>query len=145
MRSMDRVLGFDHANGIIHVEAGVTLREILSFVIPKGWFLPVTPGTAHPSIGGSVACDVHGKSKLPMHNYIRRLHMILADGSPIVCSPSENPDLFFATVGGMGLTGVITSVELELQSIKSSWVRYEGTRAANLDEIFHSSRTPTGR
>ncbi|HOD00592.1 MAG TPA: FAD-binding oxidoreductase [Myxococcota bacterium] len=136
MRSMDRVLGFDHANGIIHVEAGVTLREILSFVIPKGWFLPVTPGTAHPSIGGSVACDVHGKSKLPMHNYIRRLHMILADGSPIVCSPSENPDLFFATVGGMGLTGVITSVELELQSIKSSWVRYEGTRAANLDEIF---------
>ena len=136
MLSMDRFLGFDHANGFIHVEAGVTLREILEFVIPAGWFLPMTPGTAHPSIGGSVACDVHGKSKVSMHNYVRRLHMVLADGSPITCSASENTDLFYATVGGMGLTGIITSVELELVPIKSSWVHYVGTKAKNLEDIF---------
>lgn len=136
MRPMDRFLGFDQANGVVHVEAGVTLREILELIIPKGWFLPVTPGTAHPSIGGSVACDVHGKTKHSMHNYVRRLHMVLADGSPITCSANSNSDLFFATVGGMGLTGVITSVELELTRIKSSWIQYSGVKAKNLDEIF---------
>ena len=136
MTAMDRILAFDHANGFIHIEAGVTLRQILEFVIPAGWFLPATPGTAHPSIGGTVACDCHGKGKGSIQDFVRRLHMILADGSPITCSASENSDLFYATVGGMGLTGIITSVELELQPIKTSYIHYMGTKAKNLDEIF---------
>jgi len=136
MTSMDRFLAFDPTTGVLHVEAGVTLEQILAFAIPRGFFLPVTPGTSHPSIGGSVACDVHGKSKLCMHNYIRRLHMMLADGSRMQCSADKNPDLFYATVGGMGLTGVILSVEIELMPIRSSYIHYLGTKASNLDNIF---------
>lgn len=136
MSPMDRFLAFDPATGILHVEAGVTLAQILEFAVPRGFFLPVTPGTAHPSIGGCVACDVHGKSKLPIHNYVKRLHMMLADGSQMTCSADRNPDLFYATAGGMGLTGVILSVEIELMPIKSSYVRYLGIKASNLDNIF---------
>jgi decaprenylphospho-beta-D-ribofuranose 2-oxidase len=136
MSSMDCFLGFDAQAGVVHVEAGVTLKQILAFAIPRGWFLSVTPGTAHPSIGGSVACDVHGKSKFSMHTYVRRLHMMLADGSKITCSAVENSDLFYATVGGMGLTGVILSVELQLMPIKSSYLMYDGVKADNLDAIF---------
>lgn len=137
MKPLNRFLAFDADTGLLHIEAGVTLKEILEFAIPRGYFLPVTPGTAHPTIGGCVACDVHGKSKLPLHNYVKRLHMMLADGSQIACSPDKHPDLFYATCGGMGLTGVVLSVEIDLMRIKSSYIRYEGIRASNLEAIFH--------
>lgn len=136
MAPMDRFLAFDPATGVLQVEAGVTLEQILQFSIPRGFFLPVTPGTAHPTIGGCVACDVHGKSKLSMHSYIRRIVMMLADGSQMTCSAEKNPELFYATVGGMGLTGVILNVEIELMPIKSSYVHYLGIKASNLDNIF---------
>ncbi|NTV53664.1 MAG: FAD-binding oxidoreductase, partial [Candidatus Firestonebacteria bacterium] len=132
----NRFLSFDAKRGLLHAEAGVTLEQILNTFIPRGWFLPVTPGTKFPTLGGSVACDVHGKSHLSISHYVERLHMLMADGSRVACSPTEKPDLFWATTGGMGLTGLITSVELRLQAIESSFIKYEGVKAANLEEIF---------
>ncbi|MEW6516438.1 MAG: FAD-binding oxidoreductase [candidate division FCPU426 bacterium] len=132
----DRFLGFDAQRGRLHAEAGVTLEQVLHTLVPRGWFMPVTPGTQYPTLGGCVACDVHGKSRFPLGHYLRRLHLVLADGREVSCSPTEKPDLFWATVGGMGLTGVITSVELDLMKIESSYVKYEGLKAPNLEGIF---------
>lgn len=132
----DRLLGFDPQRGRLHAEAGVTLEQVLQVMVPRGWFLPVTPGTKYPTLGGCVACDVHGKSRFPLGHYLRRLHLVLADGREVTCSPAEKPDLFWATIGGMGLTGLITSVELDLMRIESSYVKYEGLKAPDLETIF---------
>jgi len=132
----NRFLAFDEKQGILHAEAGVTLEQIIEHFIPRGWFLPVTPGTKYPTLGGSVACDVHGKSHYNLAHFIKRLHMLLADGSQVSCSPQERPELFWATVGGMGLTGLILSVELKLIRIESSYINYEGIKAKDLENIF---------
>jgi decaprenylphospho-beta-D-ribofuranose 2-oxidase len=132
----DRFLGFDAQRGLLHAEAGVTLEQILNEFIPRGWFLHVTPGTKYPTLGGSVACDVHGKSHLSFSHCVERLHMLLANGECVACSPREKPDLFWATFGGMGLTGLILSVELKLKPIETSYLRYEGIKVSNLEEIF---------
>jgi decaprenylphospho-beta-D-ribofuranose 2-oxidase len=129
-------LGFDPQRGLLHAEAGVTLEQILNEFIPRGWFLHVTPGTKYPTLGGSVACDVHGKSHLSFSHCVERLHLLLANGERVACSPREKPELFWATVGGMGLTGLILSVELKLKPIETSYLRYEGIKASNLEEIF---------
>jgi decaprenylphospho-beta-D-ribofuranose 2-oxidase len=134
--SANRFLGFDAKRGIVHAEAGVTLEQVIEYFVPRGWFLPVTPGTKYPTLGGSVACDVHGKSHYNLAHFIERLHMLLADGSRVTCSAKERADLFWATVGGMGLTGLILSVEMRLKSIESSYVKYEGIKAKNLEAIF---------
>lgn len=133
---MDRLLAFDPASGRVRAEAGVTLETLLKVFVPRGFFLPVTPGTKYPTLGGSLACDVHGKSSHPLSHYVERLEILLSDGSTAVCSRSERPDLFWATLGGMGLTGLIASAELTLQPIESSWIRYQGLRAKNLEAVF---------
>lgn len=132
----NRWLAFDTQTGVLHAEAGATLEQILNTFVPRGWFLPVTPGTKYPTLGGSVACDVHGKSAYPLSKYIQRLHLRLADGSIATCSPQERPDLFWATTGGMGLTGLILSVEIKLQPVETSYLHYQGLRAKNLEAIF---------
>ncbi|MBN1595140.1 FAD-binding oxidoreductase [candidate division FCPU426 bacterium] len=132
----NRFLGFDEKRGILHAEAGVTLEQIIETFVPRGWFLPVTPGTKYPTLGGSVACDVHGKSHCQLAHFVERVHLLLADGSVVACSPRERPDLFWATMGGMGLTGLIVSVELRLRPIESSYVNYEGVKARDLEHIF---------
>jgi len=131
-----RLLAFDARRGRLHAEAGATLEQILDVIIPRGFFLPVTPGTKYPTLGGAVACDVHGKSRHSLSHYLERLHLLLADGSVVACSPRERPELFWATVGGMGLTGLILSAELKLLPIESSQIVYEGVKARNLEEIF---------
>ncbi|MCK5243127.1 FAD-binding oxidoreductase [bacterium] len=132
----NRFLGFDAKRGIVHAEAGVTLEQVIEYFVPRGWFLPVTPGTKYPTLGGSVACDVHGKSHYNLAHFIECLHMLLADGSRVICSAKERSELFWATVGGMGLTGLILSVELRLMPIESSYVNYAGIKAKNLEDIF---------
>jgi len=136
MTPSNRFLSFDPATGWLHAEAGATLEQILETFIPRGWFLPVTPGTKYPTLGGSVACDVHGKSKHPISHYLGRIRLLLADGTTITCSRTERPDLFWATTGGMGLTGLILSAEIQLQPIETSYLKYEGVKAGNLEEIF---------
>jgi len=132
----DRFLSFNSETGLLHAEAGVTLEQILNEFIPRGWFLPVTPGTKYPSLGGSLACNVHGKSKESLSHHVESMHMLLADSSVVTCSRTERSDLFWATLGGNGLTGIILSAELRLRPIASSYLRYEGIKARNLEEAF---------
>jgi decaprenylphospho-beta-D-ribofuranose 2-oxidase len=136
---VNRLLEFDAKQGVLHAEAGVTLAEILGVIVPNGWFLPVTPGTKFVSLGGCVAADVHGKNHHhdgSFGNHVLSLELILADGSRKTCSPSENPELFWATVGGMGLTGIIGEVTLKLVPVQSAYVRVQHHAAANFDHLF---------
>jgi len=122
-RRLDMLIDFDEANGFVCCEAGLCLAELLTVVVPKGWFLPVTPGTKFVSIGGAVASDVHGKNHHQQgcfSEHVISLDILLADSSILTCSALQNADLFHATCGGMGLTGIILTVRLKLQAIFST-------------------------
>jgi FAD/FMN-containing dehydrogenase len=117
---LDRMLGFDRQTGRIWCEAGVPLADILSVAVPSGWFLPVTPGTKFVTVGGAIANDVHGKNHHCAGTFglhVARLVLCRSDRGTIECSPTENSDLFRATIGGLGLTGVILAAEIQLKSI----------------------------
>jgi len=142
---VNRLLEFDKAQGILRVEAGVTLAEILDAIVPRGWFLPVTPGTKFVSLGGCVAADVHGKNHHhdgSFGDHVLALEMILADGSRNLCTPTENAELFHATVGGMGLTGIIGEVTLKLIPIKNDRMIVQHHRTANLEQLFQILQNP---
>lgn len=138
-RGMDRFIDFDEANGLLTCEAGVLLSEILDVVVPRGWFLPVTPGTRFVTVGGAIANDVHSKNHHRAGSFgchIRRFELLRSDGSRRLCSLHENADWFAATIGGLGLTGLITSVELALKRIPGVGIAVENTRFRGLDEFF---------
>ncbi len=136
---MNRMLAFDAQTGVLRCEAGVTIAEILDVFLPRGFFPPVTPGTRYVTLGGSIAADVHGKnhhrdSSLATH--VLWFDLMLASGEIKRCSRGENADLFWATVGGMGLTGVIIELEIRLRRVASAYLESEIIRAANVDEAF---------
>jgi decaprenylphospho-beta-D-ribofuranose 2-oxidase len=138
---LNRMLAFDPATAILRAEAGVTIAEIIDVFLTRGYFPPVTPGTRFVTLGGSIAADVHGKnhhrdSSLAAH--VLGFDLMLASGAIRRCSREENAELFWATVGGMGLTGVILEVELRLRPIKSAWLEGELIRAANVDEAIEA-------
>src|SRR5689334_21962311 len=135
---MDRFLSFDRETGVLRCEAGVSLDQILRLIVPAGWFLPVTPGTKFVTIAGAIANDVHGKN----HNnagtigrYITQFELLRSDGSRQICSPTQNRDLFAATIGGLGLTGFITWAECKLIPIKNAFIQEESIQCSNLDEM----------
>lgn len=136
----DKMLGFDTVNGIFECQSGLTLDQILPVIIPKGWFLPVTPGTKFITVGGAAASDVHGKNhhiEGSFSNHILEMELVLASGEAISCSPDQNKDLFEATCGGMGLTGIITRVKFRLKRIETSFIKQKQVRAENLEELIH--------
>ena len=136
---INRLLEFDVERGIRRAEAGITLAEILEVIVPQGWFLPVTPGTRFVSLGGCVAADVHGKNHHhdgSFGEHVLAIELLLADGSSRTCSAAENADLFWATVGGMGLTGIIGEVSLRLMPVPSAYMRVQNHAAGNLDQLF---------
>jgi decaprenylphospho-beta-D-ribofuranose 2-oxidase len=136
---LKRFISFDTLNGILDCESGVTLDQVLEVIVPKGWFLPVTPGTKLITIGGAVGSDVHGKNHHvdgSFSNHIVDMDVILPGGELIVCSPDAHADLFWATCGGMGLTGLISRVKFRLKKIETSYIRQKQIKAANLDEII---------
>ncbi len=138
-RSLDRFIHFDREAGVLACEAGTLLSDILRLVVPAGWFLPVVPGTCYVTVGGAIANDVHGKNHHAAGSFgchVRRLELLRSDGTRLSCSPGENPDWFAATVGGLGLTGVVTWAELQLRPIKGPTLDVESIRFANLDEFF---------
>jgi len=138
-RGLDRFIAFDAEQGILRAEAGVLLSEILDLIVPQGWFLPVTPGTRFVTLGGAVANDVHGKNHHragTFGHHVRAFELVRSDGSRRLCSPTENPDWFAATIGGLGLTGLITWVEIQLRAIEGPWIQAESRRFANLSEFF---------
>lgn len=138
-RGLDRFIAFDTEQGILRAEAGVLLSEVLDLIVPKGWFLSVTPGTRFVTLGGAVANDVHGKNHHragTFGHHVRAFELVRSDGSRRVCSPTENPDWFAATIGGLGLTGLITWVEIQLRAIAGPWIQAESRRFGTLDYFF---------
>jgi FAD/FMN-containing dehydrogenase len=136
---LDRFLDFDAASGVLHTEGGASFSEILETFVPRGWFLPVTPGTKFVTLGGAIACDVHGKNHHRdgcLSNFIEEIELLLASGEVRLCSRAQNPDAFWATVGGLGLTGIILSARLRLQPIESSSIAARYKRTQNLDETL---------
>ena len=143
---VNRLLEFDAEKGVLRAEAGVTLAEILDVAVPNGWFLPVTPGTKFVSLGGCVAADVHGKNHHhdgSFGDHVIAIDLIHADGSRVTCSAAENTELFWATVGGMGLTGIIGEVALKLIPIQSSHMMVRHHAAANLEQLFQYLQDPS--
>jgi len=137
MLRLDRVLAFDPSSGLLEAEAGITLDALLRHVV-KGWFLPVTPGTRHVTLGGCVSADVHGKnhhSSGSFGRYVEAIEMVLAGGERVRCSRSEGSDLFRAAVGGMGLLGYILSVTLRLRPIASAAMVKRTIPGGSLDEV----------
>ncbi len=135
----NKILSFDATNGIFTCQAGIRLDEVLEVVVPQGWFLPVTPGTKLITIGGAVASDVHGKNHHvdgSFSNHIHALEILLSTGELVTCSASLLPDLYWATCGGMGLTGVITTVTFRLKKIETSYIKQKQIKARNLDELL---------
>jgi len=139
MTGLNGVLDFDEQCGVLKCEAGLTLQQINEIFIPKGWFPMVTPGTQFVTIGGAVAFDVHGKNHhidSSFCRYVNSLTLLTASGRSMLCSRTENSELFWATVGGMGLTGIITEVEFLLRRIETAYISSHTFKAKNLDEAF---------
>jgi FAD/FMN-containing dehydrogenase len=139
----DRVLAFDSDKGTLTCEAGLSLAEILRVFLPRGWFPPVTPGTRFVTVGGCVACDVHGKNHHragSFGGFVDRLVLQVADGTVVECGPACERELFLATVGGMGLTGLIAEVTLRLQAVESAWMIVETEPVPGLGAMLDGLR-----
>ena len=136
---IDHFIAFDDSTGRLVCEAGVLLRDIQRLVIARGWILPVTPGTQLVTVGGAIANDVHGKNhhaRGSFGDHVQRLTLIRTDGEVIQCGPNERSDWFAATVGGLGLTGVITQADIQLCRVAGPWLDTETVPYADLDEFF---------
>lgn len=135
----NHILDFNAFQGIIDVESGITLNSILDFIVPQAWFLPVTPGTKYITVGGAVASDVHGKNHHTdgcFRQYVLEMDVMMEDGTLITCSNNKYADLFNATCGGMGLTGIITRVKFQLKKIETAYIKQKMIKAKNLNEII---------
>jgi len=138
-RLADRILAFDQATGVLRAEAGLSLFEVNRVFLPRGYFDPVAPGTQFITLGGMVAADVHGKSHHRTGSFgghVRSLKMRVADGRIVECSREAEPDLFRATIGGMGLTGHILEVECRLLHVPSPWIHAESERIEDIDRFM---------
>jgi FAD/FMN-containing dehydrogenase len=130
-RTLDRFIAFDARTGVLRAEAGVSLDEVIGLALPRGWFLPVTPGTRFVTLGGAVANDVHGKNHHragSFGHWVRALELLRSD--------SEHREMFDATIGGLGLTGLITWVEVELVPVRSPYLWTTNRRFASLDQYW---------
>ena len=142
LRSLDRFIYFDRLSGVIACEAGVLLEELLRIVVPAGWFPHVLPGTQYVTVGGAIANDVHGKNHHRVGTFgkhVRRFELLRSTGERLMCSLTENPEWYSATIGGLGLTGVVVWAELQLQPVVGSGMEVESVRFRTLDEFFHLS------
>jgi FAD/FMN-containing dehydrogenase len=144
---MDRMLAFDAETGVLTCEGGVTLAAILDFAVPHGFFLPVTPGTKYVTVGGAIANDIHGKNHHvagTFGSHVNRFELLRSNGLRTICSPTENPDWYAATIGGLGLTGLITWAEIRLKPIVSRAIDYVGTQFHGIDEFLALSKENIG-
>jgi len=136
MTRLNRMRSFDPVSGILECEAGVTLEEIIEAFLPSGFFLPVTPGTKFVTVGGAIANDVHGKNHHrdgSFGGFVREIELLTASGEVLVCSPESNADVFWATVGGIGLAGCVLSAKLQLTRVPSAYISVDYHRCGNLD------------
>jgi decaprenylphospho-beta-D-ribofuranose 2-oxidase len=141
IRLADRVqdVVVDDAAGTATVPAGISIDELLGVLVPRGFFVPVSPGTRFVTIGGAIASDIHGKNHHvdgSFGNHVQRMSLLLADGTVAQLSPADRPELFWATVGGMGLTGIILDATIRLLRVETSRCAVDTTRARDLDELM---------
>ena len=140
----DRLLAFDAVSGLLRAEAGISLLELNRVFLRRGWFVPVSPGTQFVTLGGMVASDVHGKNHHVdgcFGQHVRNIKLRVADGRIIECSDALEPELFRATIGGMGLTGHILEVEFQMRPIPSPWIWGENQRIDHLDAMVAGLKT----
>lgn len=136
---LDYVHAFDQEEGIFECESGVLLSEVLDIIVPRGWFLPVTPGTKFITVGGAIASDIHGKNHHvdgSFCDHVLEMDVMLYNGDVVTCSASENGELFEVTRGGMGLTGFILRAKFALKKIETAFIRQVQVKAANLSELM---------
>ncbi|MHB8885615.1 MAG: FAD-binding oxidoreductase [Methylovirgula sp.] len=148
MTGLDRAIAFDPQTRLLRAEAGISFDTLLRILIPRGFFLPVTPGTRFVTLGGAVANDVHGKNHHEAGTFgrwVRRLGLLRHDGEELDLSPDDQTGLFAATIGGLGLTGVITWVEIEVVPITSTMMEVETIAFGNLDEFFQIEAESAGQ
>lgn len=127
-RGLDRFFDFDQVTGRLRCEAGMLLRDIHRLTVPSGWMIPVTPGTQLITVGGAIANDFHGKNHHRMGtfgNFVHDIKLLRTTGEIFHCGPEQKIDLFSATLGGLGLTGVITEAELQLRKVPGPWLESE--------------------
>jgi FAD/FMN-containing dehydrogenase len=142
-RGLDRFIAYDPDTGVIECEAGVLLSELIELTLPHGWFLPVTPGTCFVTLGGAIANDVHGKNHHrtgSFCNHVLEFELQRSDGQILRCTPTENRTWFSASAGGLGLTGLIRRVTLQLRRVSGPWIRGDSQRFGNLGEFFALAR-----
>ena len=138
-RRLKRFLHFDPPTGVLECEAGLSLAELIDFALPKGYFIPVTPGTKFVTIGGAIAADVHGKNHHRdgcFSNFVESFELVVATGHIKKCSRDRNQELFWATVGGMGLTGVLLRVTLRLLPVETGYIHVTHKKASDLEQIL---------
>lgn len=138
-RRLDRMLDFDPQTGWLKCEAGVSILDLVKTFLPRGFFPPVVPGTQFVTLGGAIANDIHGKNHHcdgTICDHIRRIELLTASGEIVACGPDLEPELYWATVGGLGLTGVILTVEIKLAAVHGPYIDGESIRVENLDEFF---------
>ncbi|BAF72471.1 FAD-binding oxidoreductase [Sulfurovum sp. NBC37-1] len=141
VRQKDYFINFDEKTGLLHVQAGVLLSEILEHFVPRGWFLKVTPGTKLITVGGAIASDVHGKNHHVegcFSKCVKEFTIMLADGEVVTCTKEQTPDLWKATCGGQGLTGIILETKLTLKRINSQYINQTTIKTRNLKETFEA-------
>ena len=139
MTSADRVLDVDLATGEIEVEAGISLDRLMNLFVPMGLFVPVTPGTRYVTVGGAIAADIHGKNHHvagTFSQHVAHLDLLTADGEVRRVGPGADPELFWATAGGMGLTGVILRARVRMTRIESSRIVVDTDRTPDLDSLM---------
>jgi decaprenylphospho-beta-D-ribofuranose 2-oxidase len=139
MTAADRVLAFDADTGLVEVEAGVSLDALMNRFVPEGFFVPVTPGTRLVTVGGAIGADIHGKNHHvagSFSQHVRWLDLLTADGQVRRISPEQDPDLFWATAGGMGLTGVVLRAQVQMKRIESSRCLVDTDRTPDLDSLM---------
>ncbi len=139
MKYRDYFLAFDKDKGILQIQAGALFSDILEAIIPKGWILPVLPGTQLLTIGGAIASDVHGKNHHQVGTFcqfVQSLRLMLSNGEIIQCSKTENTQAFHATCAGMGLTGIILDATIQLTAIKSNTIKQTTIKSKNLEHTF---------
>ncbi len=141
------MLDFDPNTGWLKCEAGVTIYEMIEVFAPRGFFPPVVPGTRHVTAAGALANDIHGKNHHvdgTWADHVRNVEILTASGDVVFCDAEQEPELFWATVGGLGLTGFILSMEVRLTPIQSQFIEFENTRVENLDHFFEISAATKG-
>ena len=146
LQGLDRFIAFDPASGELTVEAGVSLQDVIATMLPRGFFPAAVPGTQYVTVGGMVAANIHGKNHHKSGGFgrhVRRLSLLQADGRVVSCSRQENTALFHATLGGMGLTGIVLDASFQLIPVQTAYMRQETLVAPDLDSVmttFEASR-----